>query len=130
MAKERELNPNQRRFVEEYLVDLNGKRAAIAAGYSAKNAAQIAWQLLHNGRVARAVREAMAARSKRTQITADRVLREYARIAFADIRNFTSAGAAGATNLKSVAALSDDDAAAVAELTGAGDGERVRVKLH
>ena len=130
MSEERELNANQRRFVEEYLIDLNGKRAAQAAGYSAKHAAQIAWQLLRKGRVAKAVRDAMAARSRRTHITADRVLREYARIAFADIRNFTMAGDAGSTDLKTVAQLSDDDAAAVAEFTGPTDGTRVRVKLH
>jgi phage terminase small subunit len=130
MGKERPLNAGQRRFVEEYLIDLNGKRAAQAAGYSAKNAASIGCQLLHNGRVAKAVREAMDARSRRTQITADRVLREYARIAFADIRKFTADGDAGATSLTAVAQLSDDDAAAVSELTGAPDGKRVRVKLH
>ena len=34
----RPLNRQQQRFVEEYLVDLNGTQAAIRAGYSAKTA--------------------------------------------------------------------------------------------
>ena len=35
------LNPMQRRFVEEYLIDLNATQAAIRAGYSKKNAGKI-----------------------------------------------------------------------------------------
>ena len=30
------LTPKQARFVEEYLIDLNGKQAAVRAGYAAK----------------------------------------------------------------------------------------------
>lgn len=41
MAK-RELNEKQKRFCDEYLVDLNATQAAIRAGYSKKTAAQIA----------------------------------------------------------------------------------------
>ncbi len=40
------LTPKQLRFVAEYLVDLNGTQAAIRAGYSAKTAEQMAYQLL------------------------------------------------------------------------------------
>jgi phage terminase small subunit len=32
------LTPKQRRFVDEYLVDLNATRAAIRAGYSPRSA--------------------------------------------------------------------------------------------
>jgi len=32
------LTPKQKRFVEEYLIDLNATRAAKAAGYSEKTA--------------------------------------------------------------------------------------------
>jgi phage terminase small subunit len=32
------LTPKQARFVEEYIVDLNGKQAAMRAGYSPKTA--------------------------------------------------------------------------------------------
>lgn len=35
------LTAKQRRFVEEYLVDLNATQAAIRAGYSSKTAASI-----------------------------------------------------------------------------------------
>ena len=131
MRKEKKvLTPKQRRFVGEYLVHLNAARAARDAGYAPKVANRYAYILLHMPHVSEAVREGIEARSKRTQITADRVLREYARIAFADIRSFTSPGKPGETDLKSVAELSDDQAAAVAELTGPSGGKGLKVKLH
>lgn len=37
------INSKQRRFVEEYLVDLNATRAATRAGYSVKTARQISF---------------------------------------------------------------------------------------
>jgi phage terminase small subunit len=47
----KELTAKQKRFVEEYLVDLNATQAAIRAGYSAKNADKIGSQQLGNTRV-------------------------------------------------------------------------------
>jgi phage terminase small subunit len=43
----------RQRFAREYLLDLNGTRAAIAAGYSAKTAAAAASRLLDFKRVLR-----------------------------------------------------------------------------
>ncbi len=40
------LNDKQRRFVGEYLIDLNATQAAIRAGYSEKTAGQQAFDLL------------------------------------------------------------------------------------
>ncbi len=40
------MTKKQKRFVEEYLIDLNATQAAIRAGYSKKTAASIAWELL------------------------------------------------------------------------------------
>lgn len=84
--RERELTFKQHRFVEEYLVDLNGAQAAIRAGYSPKSANKIAHELLDKtGPVAAAVQARMDRRSVRTEITADQVLTEIFRIASADI---------------------------------------------
>lgn len=92
MAK---LTDKQERFVEEYMLDLNATQAAIRAGYSIKNAGKISSELLGKTRIAQAIDKKKAERSKRTGITADRVLREYARIAFAnakDIIDFENGG--------------------------------------
>lgn len=104
------LTAKQRRFVGEYLIDLSATKAAIRAGYSAKTAHSAGPRLLEHVGVAKAIDEAMAQRAERTRITADRVLRELARIAFSDIRAlFDEKGA-----LRNVADLSDDEAAALA----------------
>lgn len=87
------LTDKQQRFVEEYLVDLNATQAAIRAGYSAKTAGQQGERLLKNVEVQSAVSAAQQARSKRTNITADRVLQELAKIGFSDIRKAVQWGA-------------------------------------
>lgn len=42
----RDLNPQYRKFVQEWMVDMNATRAAIAAGYKEKGAAQTASRLM------------------------------------------------------------------------------------
>jgi phage terminase small subunit len=80
------LTPKQERFVQEYLIDLNATQAATRAGYSAKTANEQGARLLAHVSVRSAIAEAQQERSKRTGITADRVLQELARVAFFDIR--------------------------------------------
>jgi len=87
------LTDKQKRFVEEYLLDLNATQAAIRAGYSAKTAGSIGEENLRKPEIAAAIQEAQDARSKRTEITADRVLQELAKIGFADIRKAVKWGA-------------------------------------
>jgi phage terminase small subunit len=76
-AADRPLSPKQQLFVKEYLVDLNATGAYRRAGYRAKGSAATAGaaQILANPRVQAAVQEAFKARSERTEITADFVLR-------------------------------------------------------
>ena len=69
------LTAKQARFVEEYLVDLNATQAAIRAGYSPKTAQVIGAENLIKPMVAEAVRAAQAARSARTELTQDYVVR-------------------------------------------------------
>lgn len=89
----RALAPMQRRFVEEYLVDLNGSQAATRAGYSEKTARVKAAQLMALPHVMEAIEAGMALRAERTEITQDRVLQELARVGFSDIRKlFNEAG--------------------------------------
>ena len=80
------LTPKQQRFVEEYLVDLNGAQAAVRAGYSVHTAKQIATENLAKPYLQAAIAEARKQQQERTQITADRVVKELGLIAFADPR--------------------------------------------
>lgn len=79
MAK---LTAKQQRFVDEYLIDLNATQAAIRAGYSPQTAQEQGSQNLSKLMVSEAIDKALAARSRRTGITQDRVLRELAKVAF------------------------------------------------
>ncbi|MDE6063827.1 MAG: terminase small subunit [Lachnospiraceae bacterium] len=82
------LTDRQRRFVGEYLIDLNATQAAIRAGYSRRNADKIGSELLGKTSVSRAVRRAMEARAQRTEIEQDRVIRELAAVAFSDVSDY------------------------------------------
>lgn len=95
------LTPKQKRFVGEYLIDLNATQAAIRAGYSQKTAQEQSARLLSNVMVQTELQQAMRRREVRTEITQDKVLRELARIGFADIRKAVKWG-------DSVAVLNDD----------------------
>lgn len=117
-------------FVDEFLVDLNATGAAIRAGYAARNANQAGYRLLQEPAVAEAIAVAQAARSRRTHISADRVLRELARIAFADVRETVSWGPAGLA-LRASGDLDDDTAAAISEVSESTQGRvrTLKVKL-
>ena len=126
-----DLTDKQARFVEEYLVDLNATQAAIRAGYSADSAAVIGCENLTKPNVAAAIAAAQQKRSERTKITQDRVLREYARLAFSDTRKLMEWGPDG-VRLKDSSDLDDDDAACVAEVTEttSKDGGSLKLKVH
>lgn len=71
MAK---LTEKQKRFVQEYLVDLNATAAAKRAGYSEKSASRIAVELLNKTQVSAEIQKQQAKRQKRVEITQEKVL--------------------------------------------------------
>lgn len=106
------LTDKQKRFVKEYLVDLNATKAAIRAGYSQNTARAIGCENLTKLDIQLEIQKERERIAKKTEITQEKVLREYARIAFFDPRKmFDSAG-----NPLNVNELDDDTAAAVAGL--------------
>lgn len=109
---EKKLTPKQKRFIDEYLIDLNATQAAIRAGYSPKTAHSIGQENLTKPEIMRELEKAMQKRQERTEITQDRVLKEYARIAFLDPRRFFDSDGTP----KPIEALDDDTAAALAGL--------------
>lgn len=103
------LTPKQSRFVDEYLIDLNASQAAIRAGYSTNRANAMGYENLTKPDIAQAIEAAMKARSERTEVTQDRVLAEFAKLAFLDPRRFYDANG----GLKPVHLLDADVAAAL-----------------
>ena len=123
IAAAKKLTPTQKAFVSEYLIDKNATQAAFRAGYSKKTAYSMGQENLKKPEIKRAIQKAMQKREERTEITQDRVLLEYARIAFFDPRKlFRSDGSP-----KSIEELDTDTAAALAglevreEFEGAGE---------
>jgi phage terminase small subunit len=89
----RKLTKMQKRFCDEYLIDLNATRAYKAAGYKVKNdnsAGVLGHRLLRDVKIRDYLEKRMKDREKRTEITQDRVLKELAKIGFADIKDFLS----------------------------------------
>ena len=112
MAK---LTEKQKRFIDEYLIDLNATRAYKSAYPSCKKeetANVNASRLLRNAKVVEYKDKRMKDREQRTEITQDRVLKEYAKLAFFDPRKlFNSDGSP-----KDITDLDDETAAALAGL--------------
>jgi len=117
------LTDKQQLFCEEYLVDLNAYRAAVAAGYSEKTAAVIGYENLNKPYIAEYIRSSLEKRLSGLEISQERVLNEIARVAFGDVRSlFNEDG-----SLKLISELDDDAARSIAGfdvvVKSLGDGE-------
>jgi phage terminase small subunit len=123
------MTPRQRQFVQEYLIDFNASQAMQRAGFSRENTTTAGARMLRNPKIKAAIDAAMAARAERTRITADRVLKEYARIAFADIRQFMRWDGKTA-QMRPETEIGDDQAAAIAELYFGAGRQASRLRLH
>lgn len=122
------LSPKQQKFVKEYLVDLNGTQAAIRAGYSPRTANEQGAQNLAKLSVQQALQKAMKTQEKRTEVTADRVVQELVKIAYADLKDFVEFGPEG-VRIKDSQAVDGTMLAEVSE-TESKTGRNRRVKLH
>lgn len=122
------MTPRQARFVDEYLIDLNATQAAMRAGYSKKTAEAQGSRLLRNVKVAGAISLAIEQRSQRTAVTADQVLEELRRVAFADIRSIVHWGPDG-VRLVPADMVPDSAAAMISEVSQTSTGE-LKVKMH
>lgn len=76
------LTPKQQRFVDAYLINPVATQAAIEAGYSEKTAYSIGCENLSKPEIKKAIEKGNQERSKRTEVTKDKVLKEIANNAF------------------------------------------------
>lgn len=107
------MNEKQKRFVAEYLVDLNATQAAIRAGYSPRTARKQASDLLTKPDIAAAVAAGQKRRINKLELSAERVLKEMSRLAFSDV---TRLYALEGQSIKALDDLSEDDRAAIAHI--------------
>ncbi len=85
-AESAALTPRKQRFVEEYLLDLNGTQAAIRAGYSAHTANEQAARLLANVSVRSAIERGKSDVAARTGASVDELVSRMRQIILADPR--------------------------------------------
>lgn len=69
------MTAKQQRFCDEYLIDLDGTKAAIRAGYSPRTAAAIASENLRKPKLQQYIAERMAEKEKQLIADQDEVLR-------------------------------------------------------
>jgi len=130
-ATAKPLNIRQLLFVSEYLKDLNAAQAhARAHGAGPSVAETNGPRLLRNAQVQAAVEAGTAEKLARNALTADRILEEYRRLAFADIRTFFDADG----NLIPLQDLDEERAACLASLEilirNAKDGDGHTAEVH
>lgn len=124
-ASRQELRPKQQRFIEEYLVDLNGKQAAIRAGYAAGSAHVTASRLLNRPSVRASVASTIGDRFGVTRWT---IVEELAAIAFHNIAEYMDWSDGSVTVVPSLMLTETQlKAVASARLTGSGCTE---LKFH
>jgi phage terminase small subunit len=133
------MNAKRMVFVKEYLIDLSATQAAIRAGYSKKSAFRIGYQLLQKTCIKEAIRVEMEERARRTDITADRVLKELAKIGFANLDDFVTINEDGIPSFD-FSTADRDKMASLSEIThdsiwegrgrDAQEVKRIKIKFH
>lgn len=121
------LTDKQKKFIDEYLIDLNATQAAIRAGYSQKNAFKIGSELLQKTTVQKYMQKCMKDREKRTEITQDKVLNELAAIGFANIVDYLEVKD-DTVKVFNTADIPKEKLRAVAEIKQTKDG--ISIKIH
>ena len=132
------LNTKQKMFVKEYLIDLNATQAAIRAGYAPRTANRTGSRLLSHVVIRAALEKAIKKREERTEITQDMVIKELAKIGFANIGDYVSFTGEG-DPFVDLSDMTKDQSAALSEITvddytdgrgeDARDVKRVKIKL-
>ncbi len=126
----KKLDNKEKRFVEEYMIDLKPERAAIEAGYSKTVAHTKAYQWVSNSKIKPHVYEEIMkrfqARSERTKISQDFVLEQLVRMATADIREVVGWKKGSAVFVKDSDEISDEAALMISEVAQTQHGLRVK----
>lgn len=135
MAK---LTDKQALFCEEYIVDLNATQAALRAGYCKRSINNIGPANLLKVGIRTEIQRLKAERSERTNIKADDVVLELAKVGFSNIEDYLTVDEDGETRLKSFEDIERNVLAAIESIkistTMNKDGSReyttTQFKLH
>lgn len=124
------LTPKQKLFCKYYLISLNATDAAIKAGYSKKTATETGYENLTKPHIKEYLESQIKKREEKLEITADKVITEIAKLAFAnttDVLEITDHGVI-------IKDLKDIDTTCIASAEEVFDKEGMRlgvkIKLH
>ena len=121
------LTEKQKLFCKYYLISLNATEAATKAGYSKKTAKETGHENLTKPHIRDYIDARMAKRSEKLEITADKVVKEIAKIAFANATDYIDIEN-GRVDIKDLTKI-DTTAIAAAEEIFDKDGIKLGVKL-
>lgn len=137
-AHEALINEKHRAFVDQYVIDFNGAKAAVRAGYSARRGRQTANELLKRDDVKAAIAEKQGAIRARADVTVDEVVTVLATSLRANVLDYMGITRQGDAFVD-FSAMTREQASALAEITvedfvdGRGDDardvKRVKFKL-
>ncbi|MGP0565567.1 MULTISPECIES: terminase small subunit [unclassified Nitrospina] len=129
--KTKGLTHKQKRFIEEYLIDLNATQAAIRAGYSRKTANVQGSQNLTKLSIQAEIQRGLDERSKRLETRRERLLNELSSIAFTNISDVCTWGPEG-IHLKPMEELTPEQKVGISQITFSFDknGKVIGVKMH
>ena len=126
------LTDKQRRFCEEYVIDWNATRAAIAAGYSEKTAQVIGSENLSKPIISEYIEEVQKDLGKLCGVSAARNVLELKKIAYGNLSDFKD----GWLTQKDFEELTRDEKACLSEIQYTikkfdwGDETIVKFKVH
>ena len=125
-----ELADSDRRFVEEYLIDLNATQAYLRAGLgtpeNVANARSRAHELIHKPHIAKAIDLAMAESGAGPR---QWIVRRLGEIARADVSEFMDVDDDGHMTLKAFSKIPEGMTALIKKIVRTKDGE-IRFELH
>ncbi|HBG49455.1 MAG TPA: hypothetical protein DDW90_08150 [Cyanobacteria bacterium UBA9971] len=101
------------RFCQEYVIWYNEEKAAQKAGYSLWNAGAAGSRLLSNPKVRREIERLQKQISVKLQITQERVLTEYAKLAYSNVKDLYNED----NSLKNLSEMDRDTAAVISGLS-------------
>lgn len=124
------LTPKQKLFCKYYLISLNATDAAIKAGYSKKTAAEAGYENLTKPHIKEYLESQIKKREQKLEITADKVITEIAKLAFANTSDVLEISDSGVIikDLKNIDTTCIASAEEIFDKKGMRLG--VKIKLH
>lgn len=129
------LTEKQKRFIDEYLIDLNATQAAIRAGYSENTAYRIGFENLNKPQIQCEIQEAFKKRAEKVELKQIDVIKGLMQLAYSDIRKIATWNDDGVPQFKPSSELDDNTAMSIKSITfterhfGEGNVER-RLKVE